>query len=310
MKKLIILTIVFPTLITSAWAQATDPDYRQFFFNPYLYNSAFVGVNNQPELSLVHKRHWINFNDAPKTIGINLQIPTNDRVALGFNLISDSRIVLRNTSFTGTFGYVVPIDEKQSLRFGLSGGIGVKKLDLTAEELNTNDPAILSAASTNYYINGNFGFVYTYGGLRVGVALTELFKSDPYETETFNEFSISNLQNRLFSLSYRFKLDPLENFTMEPYALYKQSADGLQDSWEAASVIYYKNHLWSGLSYHEDRGLGLFFGLNHKDKFSFSYAYEFPPFKSEGLSYSSHELQMSLKFGTKKDGKKNSNMND
>jgi len=299
--KIIALLIVFPTLLTAAWGQTPQNSGSQFFFNPYLYNSGFVGINNQTELNLLYKRQWINFRDAPSTMGLNLQMPTNDRVVLGFNLLSDSWLLLQNTSFTGTFGYVVPIDKKQTLRFGLSGGLGVKKLKLTAEELNTNDPAIINAASSQNYINGNFGFVYTNDRFRFGIALTELFNSDPYEKETFNDFSISNLKNRLFSVSYRFNLDLFGNYGLEPYVLYHQSADGLQDSWEAASVFYYKNSLWSGVSYRQNGGLGLFFGLNHNQRFAFSYRYEFPSFKSEGLSMSSHELQMSLKLGKKAD---------
>lgn len=296
-KKIIILIAAFTTLAFSGWAQETDPGYRQFFFNPYLYNSAYVGSNERPELSVVYKKQWINFSDAPTTMGLNLQLPTNQRVSLGLNLLSTSHFLLNNTAIKGTFGYLVPIDKKQSLRFGLSGGVGVQRLKFTDEELNTNDPAIINAASRNHYINGDFGMVYTHNKLRVGIALTQLFNANPYEAEEFNKFSLSNLKNRLYSVSYRVDLDPFGNVAVEPYLLYKQSAGGLQDYWEAASIFYFKEHLWTGMSYHEDRGLGLFMGLNHRETFSFSYSYEFPPFKKEGLSYSSHELQMTLKFG-------------
>jgi type IX secretion system PorP/SprF family membrane protein len=233
-------------------------------------------------------------------MGANVQFPANDRVALGFSILSDKQVLVRNTNFMGTFGYVVPITTNQSLRFGLSAGVGINKLDLTAEELNTNDPAILNASGNNFYVDGNFGVVYNNGGLRVGFALTDLFKSSSFNTESFNKFELSNLRNRLFSASYRFDLDPMGNVSMEPYFLYRQTEDGLQDSWEAASLVYFKDKLWTGVSYKQNNGIALFLGMNLKEKFRFSYSYEFPPFNSRIISSSSHELHLGIRLGKKK----------
>jgi hypothetical protein len=173
----------------------------------------------------------------------------------------------------------------------------MNKLDLTSEELNTNDPAIINAAANNNYIDGNFGVVYTYGGLRLGFSLTDIFESDPFNTETFNEFKLSNLRNRLYSASYRFPVGVMEEFELEPYALYRQTQDGLQDYWEAATMVYYKERIWAGASYNQNNGLGLLLGLNVVDKFKLSYSYEFPPFDTEFAATSSHELHIGFKFG-------------
>jgi len=280
--------------------QTPGPFYRQFFFNPYLFNPAYVGINNELEANLVYRQQWTNFKDAPVTAGVNVQFPTSERVALGFNLFSDKQVLLRNTTFMATFGYVLPIASNQSIRFGLSGGVGHNKLDLTAEELNTNDPAILNASTNNFYVDGNFGVVYTLAGLRVGFALTDIFKSNSFNTESFNNFELSNLRNRLYSVSYRFNVGVMGNVSLEPYVLYRQTEDGLQDAWEAASLIYFKDKFWTGGSYNQNNGLALFLGMNLKERFRFSYSYEFPPFNSGFTSTSSHELHLGIKLGKKK----------
>ena len=274
--------------------------YRQFFANPYLFNPAFVGINNQAEINLAYRQQWVNFKDAPVITGLNIQIPTKDRVALGFSVTSDKQVLLRNTSFMATFGYQIPISENQSLRFGLSGGVGMNALDLNAEELNTNDPAIINASNNNFYVDGNVGVVYAHSGFKFGFAFTELFSSNSFNHDTFSKFAFSNLKNRLYSMSYRFNVGIMENFAVEPYILYRQSADGMQDSWEAASLLYYKDKIWTGAGYNQNNGLALFLGMNVKEKFRFSYSYEFPPFKSGVNATSSHELHLSLKFGKKK----------
>ena len=286
--------------ITAATAQTSGPFYRQFFFNPYLFNPAYVAINNDMELNVSYRQQWTNFKDAPVTAGVNLQFPANDRVALGFSVRSDKQVLLRNTNFMATFGYVVPIADNQSLRFGLSGGVGLNKLDLTAEELNTNDPAIINASTNNFYVDGNFGIVYTNAGLRLGFALTDMFKSNTFNGESFNKFEVSNLRNRLFSASYRFDVGSTGNVALEPYILYRQTEDGLQDSWEAASLVYFKEKIWTGLSYNQNNGVALFLGMNIKEKFKFSYSYDFPPMGSGFKSSSSHELHLGIKLGNKK----------
>jgi type IX secretion system PorP/SprF family membrane protein len=300
MKKKHLLSILsFLTAIHFSNAQAPGPLYRQFYFNPYVFNPAYVGINDALDLNLVHRQQWTNFKDAPVTTGASLQFPTSERVAIGLNIHSDKQVLLRNSNVMATFGYVVPIASNQSLRFALSGGVGLSKLDLTAEEMNTNDPSVLKATGNNFYFDGNFGVVYSISGLRLGFALTDLFKSNAYNGESFNKFEFSNLRNRLFSASYRFNLDPMGNVALEPYALFKQSVDGIQDYWEAATLVYFKEKIWTGVSYNQNNGLALILGANIKEKFSFGYSYEFPPFSSGFTSTSSHELHLGIRFGKK-----------
>jgi type IX secretion system PorP/SprF family membrane protein len=300
-KKLITLVAVTLGLINVLTAQTPGHrPYRQFLSNPYLFNPAFVGINNQTELNLAYRQQWVNFKDAPVITGLNLQIPTNKRVALGFNLSTDKQVLLRNSNFMATFGYIIPISDNQTLRFGISGGAGMNTLDLNAEELNTNDPAIINASNNNFYVDGNVGVVYAHSGFKFGFAFTELFSSNSFNHDSFNKFAFSNLKNRLYSMSYRFNVGIMDNFAVEPYLLYRQSADGLQDAWEAASMIYYKNKVWTGAGYNQNNGLALFFGLNLKDKLKMSYGYEFPPFKSGVTATSAHELHLTVTFGKKK----------
>jgi len=300
MRKKFILSLVSALVVIHfASAQAPGPFYRQFYFNPYLFNPAFVGINGTSEASFVHRQQWTNFKDAPVTTGASLQFPASERVALGLNIHTDKQVLLRNSNVMATFGYVVPIAEDQSLRFALSGGVGLNKLDLTAEELNTNDPAIARATGNNYYIDGNFGVVYNAKGLRLGFALTDLFHSNAFNEESFNKFEFSNLKNRLFSASYRFNVDRIGNVALEPYVLYRQTEDSNQDYWEAATLVYFKEKIWTGVSYNQHNGVALFLGAEIKDKFRFGYSYEFPPFESGSFSSSSHELHLGIRFGKK-----------
>lgn len=298
--KVHVLGLALILLTTVAQAQNPGPFYRQFNFNPYLFNPAYVGINNQIEASVAYRQQWANFKDSPVTAGASLQLPESDRVALGFNIMTDKQVLLQHSNFMATFGYVLPIARNQTIRFGLSGGVGLNKLDLDPAELNTNDPVITRAGGTNYYVDGNFGAVYTNKGLRLGFALTDFFKSDAFNPESFNQFKMSNLRNRLFSASYRFNVGKMQDFALEPYALYRQTTDGKQDYFEVATVAYYRDKLWTGVSYNQNKGVALLFGMNVKDKFRFGYSYDFSNIGSNMASGGAHELHIGIRLASKK----------
>src|SRR6476469_155510 len=104
-----IIGMALVLLATVTQAQNPGPFYRQFNFNPYLFNPAYVGINNQIEASVAYRQQWTNFKDAPVTAGASLQLPQSDRVAIGFNIMPDKQVRLQHSDFMATFGYVLPI---------------------------------------------------------------------------------------------------------------------------------------------------------------------------------------------------------
>ncbi len=297
MKKTFTLSLFFFAILLRLNAQHSTTFYKQFSVNPYLFNPAYVASNNAMEASVGYRQQWSNFKDAPRSAGFSLQFPSSDRVSLGFSYSSDRQILLRSSSLMVTFGYLVPINVDQSLRFGISGGVGMNKIDLNADEMNNIDPAIMNLTSNTFFVNGNAGILYVLGRLRIGFTFTDLFKSNAFNSLSLNEFKFSNLKNRLYSLSYKWTLPNSENIAIEPYFLYRQTEDGVQNSWEAAAMAYFKNDFWTGGSFNQNNGLALFMGVNLKSKFSLSYSYEFPPFES-AISASSHEVHLGIKFGS------------
>jgi type IX secretion system PorP/SprF family membrane protein len=298
MKRLLTVILILST--TSWCAGQTPAPFRQFYFNPYLFNPGYTGINGYTELYLVYRKQWINFNDAPSTIGANFQYPTKKRVSLGASIVSDENVGIRNTSFTGTFAYAVPIAANQSIRFGISGGVGTNSLQLEEGEYDPNDPRIQTALQNSMYVDGNFGALYTNRGLRLGFAFTNLFNSTTLSDSDLSDPEFSPLDNRLYSISYRFPVGSNGAIALEPYFLYRESPSDL-NAWEAATTVYFREKIWVGASYHETMGLGFFAGVNVKDFLRFSYGYELPPPDDNFIASSSHELHIGLRLGKKSD---------
>jgi hypothetical protein len=106
----------------------------------------------------------------------------------------------------------------------------------------------------------------------------------------------AQLRNQLYSVSYKFRAG---NFSFEPYALYRVTRD-LQNWWEAATIVYFKEKIWLGGSYHSTQGAGFFLGLDVKEKLRVGYSFELPPVNKEFVSVNSHEIQLNIRLGKKK----------
>lgn len=273
------------------------PVFRQFYFNPYLFNPAFAGSTGYTEVFLYHRQQWLNFNNAPIISGFNIQHSTPNRVAFGFNFTMQEVVALRNTSAMLTFAYRIPLSTNQYLSFGLSGGMGSNDLNLDNGDYS-NDPAVVNALNNSFYADGNFGALYTLGQLRIGFALPRLFGQKYFSQQSLSDIRYSQLLNQLYTASYKFQFGS-GVVSVEPYFLYRVNRDN-QNFWEVSSLIYFKDKVWLGASYNETLGAGFFLGFDIKDKLRLSYSYELPPVSSEFIAASSHEFQLNIRLGKKK----------
>lgn len=278
-------------------AGQNSPAFRQFYFNPFLFNPAYAGIDGFTDVFVFHRQQWLNFNNAPFASGFSIQYPTQRKASFGFSFSNQEVVALRNTSASITFAYRIPISANQFIFFGISGGMGSNNLKI--DELDyANDPAIINALDNSIYADGNFGALYTLGRLRIGFSLPRLFGQPNFSPQGLGQIEYSQLRNQLYSASYKFYFGS-GNFALEPYFLYRLNRDN-QNFWEAASLLYFKDKIWVGGSYHETQGLGFFLGMDFKEKLRFAYSYELPPVSQAFISVSSHELHLQFRLGKKR----------
>jgi type IX secretion system PorP/SprF family membrane protein len=267
-------------------------DFRQFYFNPFLFNPAYAGNNGYTEFSMAHRQQWVDFEDSPVASGFSVQHPLKKRSALGFNFFSQKAVALRTSSAQFAFAYAVPVASNQSFRFALSGGMGINDLDLEGRDYS-NDPLIMRAAQNRVFAQGSFGFLYNYEELIFGFVLPTLFNQQETGTGILKTHPLEQLVNQLYSVRYKVELNNKGTW-MEPYFLYRINRD-LQNYWELATLVHFKDRLHTGMSFQQHSGLAFFIGLTFRDHYRMGYNYEVPRRKSAGSG--SHEFQLSMRLG-------------
>jgi type IX secretion system PorP/SprF family membrane protein len=292
LKRLLVCSLFFAHLYVVG---QNTPAFRQFYFNQYLFNPAFAGIDGYTKASILYRKQWQGFNNAPSAAGFTLEYPTKNKASFGINFLSHEIVALRTSSIQTTFAYRIPLSVNQFLFFGLSGGVGSTKLNISDADYS-NDPTILAAADASFYAHANFGAVYQLAGLRVGFSLPKLINQNYFGSLANESSSYAQLRNQLYSLSYKIQAG---SFSIEPYALYRLNQD-FQDWWEAATILYFKEKVWIGGSYHNTQGAGFFLGADIKEKFRFGYSYELPPLDNKFINASSHEVHIQIRLGKKR----------
>lgn len=268
------------------------PIYNQYFMNPYVYNPAFVGHNENPTLFLSHRRQWIGIEGAPVSSSISFHTELKKNAAFGAHLYTEKRGLLTSSTAELALGYKLKLGPKNFVQFGLAAGVGSNNIDLSESPAGAT---ITEDLDNSLFLDGRFGVKVHLGNLNLGFSLPTLFERD-YVIDNSAEVSSDPLSKYIAMASYKFVAS--EDFAFEPHLLYR-TLEGDFTQIEAGGVFYIKN-IWVGGSYRMDYGATGLLGLNINDKFTIGYAYELATAVVSGFTDGSHELLLSFRLKEKK----------
>src|SRR4026208_561064 len=95
MRKILLIPII--TFLSGDLISQNLPTFRQFNLNPVLFNPAFNASESYTEIALIHRQQWLKFEDAPIATGAAIQLAMYSRASLGFSVITQESVALRNT---------------------------------------------------------------------------------------------------------------------------------------------------------------------------------------------------------------------
>jgi type IX secretion system PorP/SprF family membrane protein len=262
--------------------------------NPYQINPSYAGLEGRPVFNLNYRRQWIGIDGAPITTTLTFDMPIKYGVSIGGEIYNDQRSILSTNSVTFTVGYAVQFSQKEILRFGLSGGMGHRNIDLNSVD-NPADPALIGVVDKNIYLDGNFGISFQTGYFLFGIALPNFFEPNLNNVSSFENGGFAPLNEILLNASYRFYFS-LDEMFFEPQLIYHYNKI-MPSQFEIAGLFYLRNILWFGGSYRQDYGASGMVGFTFNKKFSVGYSYGFGSMKLPGLGASSHEINLRIALG-------------
>lgn len=283
MKK-ILLVLTGSILFQFANAQQ-DPIYSQYINNPMTINPAYAGLNNRLNASVSYRNQWTGFDGNPTTFNFNSHLSLLDnKIGAGLLVMQDQIGNTKNTEVEAAFSYKLPIDDNNTLSFGMQAGFITFRNNVG--ELNLEDPT-------------DEAFLQTENVTRPNVGVGAILKSEKY----FVGLSIPRLLNtvldqggqtfelydRHFYLfgAYVFYLN--ENIRFKPAALLR-GVSGAPMSVDLNFTATLNEKYGAGIFTRNFNTYGLQLQARLTEKLKLAYTFEIPTGSSVGPAFTTHEL--------------------
>ncbi|WP_299464301.1 type IX secretion system membrane protein PorP/SprF [uncultured Microscilla sp.] len=286
-------------VIAQLWATTTQaqvaPVQNQFYLNPYIYNPAWVGSNDQNQLFLGVKKQWVGVEGAPTIATLTYEHAMEDNPAsMGVQVVNISEGPINTLAARVTAGYRLETGLDSYLYFGMSLGLVHNAFNANALDA-ANDPLVMEQNANSVSFDGGFGFGYESNGLRMGLALPRFTAPRPFVKNNDGKDPYSPWDYMIGSLSYTFEPDLDWEFT--PAFLYHMQK-GFNNQWELGLTAAYQKKLNLGTIYRQNTGLTVLAGFSLSDNVSLNYMYSFSS-PTAKLPNDSHELVIRLAMGRK-----------
>jgi len=273
-----------------------DPQYSLYMFDKMAVDPAAAGSKDDMELNLISRDQWLDIPGAPITNALLFSAPIQDKHAgWGVEIMNDRIGPTQSSSLQGNYAYNVRIGNGR-----LAMGLGIGLYDYTfdfsqIDYKDQNDVYAMANNGSKITPTAEAGLYYHTTTYYVGVS--------------FNHLIESRLTNITTDSSASFK----------PHAYFIagksfQSASGI--IWNPSIIIQYAtnapiaasinlnvlliNKLWLGASFKPGYGFVLLAAYRATNAISVGYAYDLGLNNIGTLGGGSHELSLSISFGSNK----------
>lgn len=302
MKK--ILTFLFLFCLLTIFAQQ-DPQYNLYQFNPLIINPAYAGARDGISVAANVRNQWVGFAGAPKTNVLSVHAPVmNKNIGLGLTIINDKMGPRNMIGAHGNFSYILKLNTKWKLSFGLSAGynrfqfnyseITFKTMDNSTAAFNNINTGAMDFGSGLYLKSNSFFFGFSTTHLLGG----DLFKIDLLDTlNKSNGALVYRLRRHNFLTAGKsFVIN--KNFVFAPTLLLRTvSKSGANMDLNLNFFLY--NKLWIGAFLRGPFGPGFLFNYYATPKFRVGYSFDMG-FREARLLGPSHEISIGFDFLGKK----------
>ena len=296
MKNFLWILFVCATA-SSGIAQQLPKVYNQFFMNPYIYNSAYAGVEGHTVLFFTYKKQFAGIQGAPTLMHANFHVPLKGGLGVGALAFNESMGLYDQSGGKVSASYLVSIDREHFFRFGMSLGAGTNSMRF-GEFDSPHDPAFANLTETKPFLLGDVGFTYHFGHFNIGVSLPSLFGYDLITQESDIPIRVRPHDYAMFKLNYRGHIN--DDIAIEPHILYRYN-NYLPDQLEGTLIFHLFHVVWVGGSYRQDAGFAGLIGAKLLEKVGVGYSYEYGNPNTAGLLGPTHEIHIGYHLGTRKE---------
>ncbi|PWA07862.1 PorP/SprF family type IX secretion system membrane protein [Flavobacterium laiguense] len=291
MKKIIFLVCFFLSILKVSAQQ--DPHFTQYMNNMSAVNPAYVTATPAIlNFGSFYRSQWTGIEGAPKTLTLFAHTPINNKIETGLSLISDNigDGTKKETNFFADFAYILQLDEKQNLSFGVKAGFTAISTNFNGFQLNSGDVSTDKAFAENVnetVPNIGIGAYYFTDNYYVGLSTPNLLSAEHIKER--KEISSLGTQkiHTYFTGGYVFDIN--EIFKLKP-AFMAIFVTGAPVSVDLTANVLYDEKFELGVAYRFDDSVSLLLNVNVTPNLRIGYSYDYTISNLSQFDSGSHEI--------------------
>ncbi len=282
--------------------------YTNYLLNPYLYNPAYAGAVEGSQASIGYRNQWTGFDGSPKTYMANGfgNLKKRPKMAIGGLVMTERIGLLQRTTFYGTYTYILKINKKATINFGLGiGGVQHKVRVYDARPYDKDDNFMGSDVLNALAFDANAGFYFYTKNFFLGFSDQQM----PNAKIHWDNTNGKNTNHFYATTGYNFVLDSKRDWIIQPSILARTNSPAPYQLEFMAKVLY-QEMIWLGLSYRQNSSASFLLGCKINKEIVFGYSYDYTLTDLRNYSSGSHELVLSYLIPLKKKKSKSEMIND
>ena len=300
MKNFILYFVLF--LICNASSAQQLPQFTSYQLSPFLYNPAYAGVDKTTQLNAVVRSQWEGIREAPQSDVISgYGLLRNTNMGLGASAFKDVAGADSRRGVTLSYAYHLKVKNSISLSLGLSAGFLQYRLDHTIiNPYDEGDPIFNTPVLSSVVPTATFGAYLYADKFYASIALPQLLSSTFTAKDEYNDINLikGGLTNHIF-VGGGYIMDLNETFKIEPSVLLMLSSPAPMNI-EFMSKIFYKDLLWTALSYRFNDAACMYLGININENFYIAYAHDFVTSELSSVTSGTNEFKLGFRFNNVK----------
>jgi type IX secretion system PorP/SprF family membrane protein len=290
MKHLLTLAWVILSTVPMVYSQQ-DPLYTQYINNPFVINPAYGGMTNNLNASINYRYQWTGFEGSPKSFNANGHMALADNLmGAGFLAISDQLGASTTNEFFGTYSYRLQIDKRNTLSFGLQGGISNYQTDNNKVNPQDSSDPLFQGTLSKTAPNLGAGLILSSDKYFVSLSIPRMLEASLEE----DGIQASQYTRHIYAMgSYLSFLS--ERIRLRPSILLKY-VSGSPASVDLNAVFIIHENYQVGLLTRDFNTYGFLGQVVIKDSFRFGYVFEVPTGSSVGSNFVTHEVTLGIRF--------------
>lgn len=291
MKKIILLVFFFLSILKVTAQQ--DPHFTQYMNNMSVVNPAYATATPAIlNLGSLYRSQWTGIEGAPKTLTLFAHTPINKKIETGLSLISDNigDGAKKETSFFADFAYILQLNEKQNLSFGMKAGFTSISTNFNGFRLNSGDVSTDKAFAENVnetVPNIGVGAYYFTDNYYVGISAPNLLSAEHIkERSEINSFGPQEIHT-YFTGGYVFDIN--ESFKIKP-AFMAIFVKGAPVTVDLTANVLYNEKFELGVAYRFNDSVSLLMNVNVTPNLKIGYSYDYTVSNLSQFDSGSHEI--------------------